>query len=110
MIKFCPIWIAVLAPLTALCAEFTFPQDPAAVDANGRPLYVDDATLAATIPDLAAVGQRLGTCLTNMTWPHSGFIEFMPTVTGPHTALSNRLYCQADAESITCTEPNAAER
>jgi len=103
--------LAALPPLTALGAAFTFPQNPAAVDATGRPLYVDDATLIHSIPALNGAGKRLRTCLTSMTLPQSGYIEFMPTVTGAHSASSNRLQCEAEsAESITCTEPDDADR
>jgi hypothetical protein len=102
----------VLAATPVAATDFSFHVDPAAMGAYDQPLYVDDATLKAAIPSLNGAGARLSTCINSMTFPASGYIEFTPTVTGMHSATSNRLLCALpDPENIEChAVPDDARR
>jgi len=92
---------ALVLVVSATCAaaqKYTFPIDPALGDR-----YVSDAALTAAIPALRGVPIRLSTCINSMIIPASGTIDFAPTVTGDHAALSNRLLCQIDPPGrLTC--------
>ncbi len=82
---------------------YQLPFDKSARDANGTPLYVDDAEIAKTIPQFA-LSVRISTCMASEVRPEPLYVAFAPTVTRPHRALSNTLQCEKaeDADVLTC--------
>jgi hypothetical protein len=91
------------AMTTAPVEIVVLPLNPAAVDAKGAPLYVDDAVVRAKIPWLAGVGERLDMCMMS-SFPPSLSIVYRPTVTAPHHATTNVLRCDLEKpeNSLTC--------
>ena len=90
---------------SAAAQKFAFPIDPALGDR-----YVSDSALTAAFPALRGTPKRLSTCINSMIIPASGTIDFEPTVTGDHTALSNRLLCQIETLGHLTCETQAGER
>ncbi|GEM_PF-3721257 len=78
--------------------KYTFAVDHAAVAANGNPLFLDDAKVAAAVAELAHVGARIDTCRVGAAFPNLLDVTYAPTLTGPHTAKANRLACEFDGE------------
>src|SRR5689334_5401447 len=103
------ICCCMLMTATAMAKSYEFPVDPKAMAAKGHRLYVDDASMKAVIPSLRDAGDRLSTCINPMFIPASGYIDFAPTVTGPHTAQAHRLICSTDNVTLTCTEPEDSQ-
>lgn len=91
-------------------ATYRLPFDHSAVRPDGHPLYVSDAKIAAAIPGYAALGERIGSCLSGMTVPQMLQVVYPPTVTGPHAALSNALECELaeDGKTLACRPQLAA--
>src|SRR3954468_19906594 len=87
-----------------------------AVDASGKPLYVDDARIKARIPEVPVGGERLRACFNGEAEPPELWLTFGPTVTAPHTARVTYLACtfqSADAlhdrrGTLTCKQARVA--
>ena len=93
--------ISVLAVVGLVLAEetYTFTVDRSAKGPDGYPLYITDAEIVAKIPRFSGLGTRIDTCMQGLTIPEWLHVNFPPTISGPHTALSNALNCEKPHDS-----------
>jgi len=100
--------LIALATLLPTATSFVLPFDPAAVDGEGRKLYVSDVAIRAAIPSFRDAGPRVGTCINSMFIPASGYIDLLPKITGVNRARLFRLDCSLGKdEKLTCSDSRA---
>ncbi len=104
MRSFLTILLSAFATAAAAGQTYELQVDPKATSLLGKNLYVGDDALKAAIPSLRNAGGRISTCITSIFRPASGYIDFAPSVTGPHAAVAHRLLCSTDKITLRCME------